>query len=148
MKNYLSLALLACFIITSCTKDKGSLTLTFTKSTAEYGNLEEIRNTELLEASRAIENPGKIYIGEEYLLIGEEGIGIHVYDNSAPANPVNVAFMNVPFCKEDSLICSKVSDIANSSRAYCEYMGYKVLSPVEQEEEQNKDELCYSGVPR
>ena len=100
MKNYLSLALLACFIITSCTKDKGSLTLTFTKSTAEYGNLEEIRNTELLEASRAIENPGKIYIGEEYLLIGEEGIGIHVYDNSAPANPVNVAFMNVPFCKE------------------------------------------------
>ncbi|HCY45110.1 MAG TPA: hypothetical protein DHU89_00400 [Flavobacteriales bacterium] len=100
MKNYLSLALLACFIITSCTKDKGSLTLTFTKSTAEYGNLEEIRNTELLEASRAIENPGKIYIGEEYLLIGEEGIGIHVYDNSAPSNPVNVAFMNVPFCKE------------------------------------------------
>ena len=55
---------------------------------------------------------------------------------------------NVPFCKEDSLICSKVSDIANSSRAYCEYMGYKVLSPVEQEEESNKDEMCYSGFPR
>lgn len=100
MKNYLSLALLACLVITSCTKDKGSVTVTFTKSSAEYGNLEEIRNTELIGLSRSIENPGKIYIGEEYLLIGEEGIGIHIYDNSAPANPVNVAFMNVPFCKE------------------------------------------------
>ena len=55
---------------------------------------------------------------------------------------------NVPFCKEDSLICSKVSDISNSSRAFCEFMGYKVLSPVEQEEESNKDEMCYSGFPR
>ncbi len=100
MKNHLSLALLACLFITSCTKDGGTLNLTFTKSTAKYGNLEEIRNTELNASSRTINNPGKIYIGNEFLLIGEEGVGIHVYDNSAPANPVNVAFMDIPFCKE------------------------------------------------
>ena len=39
----------------------------------------------------------------------------------------------VPFCKEDSMVCSKVSDIASSSRAFCEYMGHKVMSPEEME---------------
>jgi len=33
------------------------------------------------------------------------------------------------------MVCSKVHDIADSSRAYCEYMGYKnVMSPLQAEE--------------
>ena len=46
------------------------------------------------------------------------------------------------------MVCSKVSDIADSSRAFCEYMGYKVMSPDEMELEENKDKMCYSGIPR
>jgi hypothetical protein len=39
---------------------------------------------------------GKIYIYNNYLLINERGIGIHIYDNSNPAIPVQVSFMNIP----------------------------------------------------
>jgi hypothetical protein len=39
---------------------------------------------------------GKIYIYQNYLLINERGIGIHIYDNSDPNNPVQVSFMNIP----------------------------------------------------
>lgn len=74
--------------------------MTYTKSTAMYGDLDAIRNTPLIESSRAISDPGKIFIGDEFLLVGEEGKGIHVFDNSSPVNPTNVLFLNVPLCKE------------------------------------------------
>ena len=34
---------------------------------------------------------------------------------------------NVPFCKEESLVCSPVAEIAQNSRGFCEYMGFKVM---------------------
>ena len=57
---------------------------------------------------------------------------------------------SVPFCKEDSMVCSSVEDVADSSRAFCEYMGYKVMSPLEAEQITNQDQqpYCYSGIPR
>ncbi len=100
MKNLFTIALLASLIFSSCTKDGGSILLSFNKKTAVYGDIEEIRNTPLLEAAKTISNPGKVYIGEEILLIGEEGSGIHIYDNSNPTNPQNMAYLNVPFCRE------------------------------------------------
>ncbi len=100
MKNYLSIALLTCLLLSSCTKDIGTITMTFNKSTAKYGDLEQIRNIPLVETPQAISNSGKIFVGEEFLLIGEEGRGIHVFDNSNINSPTNVAFLNVPLCKE------------------------------------------------
>lgn len=38
---------------------------------------------------------------------------------------------NLPFCKKDSLICSSVEDTIDSSRAFCEKMGFKVKSQDE-----------------
>jgi hypothetical protein len=35
----------------------------------------------------------------------------------------------VPFCREDSLICSPILDVVNSSKEFCERMGFKVMSP-------------------
>ncbi|KLT66300.1 LVIVD repeat-containing protein [Pedobacter sp. BMA] len=39
---------------------------------------------------------GKIYIFNDYLFINEPAKGIHIYNNSNPATPVNVAFLQVP----------------------------------------------------
>ncbi|WP_316800933.1 hypothetical protein [Pedobacter frigidisoli] len=39
---------------------------------------------------------GKIYIFNDYLFINEPAKGIHIYNNSNPANPVNIAFLQVP----------------------------------------------------
>jgi hypothetical protein len=38
---------------------------------------------------------------------------------------------NIPFCKEDSLICSPLLEVVGNSRQFCEYMGFKVQSPFE-----------------
>jgi len=57
----------------------------------------------------------------------------------------------VPFCREDSLICSPILDVVNSSRGFCEHMGFKVLSPSQQgidEEDSTPSKLCFNGIPR
>jgi len=44
----------------------------------------------------AIQTAGKIYIQGNYLFVNEKYKGIHVFDNSNPASPVNLAFLNIP----------------------------------------------------
>ncbi|MEM7161724.1 MAG: hypothetical protein AAF487_04715 [Bacteroidota bacterium] len=100
MKN-LSILLTICLLaISSCTKDSGTLTLQFTKATAVYGNIDDVRSEALIEEAKSIQNPGKIFVGIDVLLIGEENEGIHVYDNSNPSFPQSVLFINLPFTKE------------------------------------------------
>jgi len=45
---------------------------------------------------RQVENPGKIYIRDQYLFLNEVDRGIHVIDNSNPSHPKNIAFINIP----------------------------------------------------
>jgi hypothetical protein len=49
----------------------------------------QVQNTDL-------KNPGKIYFKDNYIFIVEEMAGIHVYDNTNPASPVNKTFIKVP----------------------------------------------------
>lgn len=39
---------------------------------------------------------GKIYIYDNYLFINEPGEGIHIYNNTNPGAPVNIAFLQIP----------------------------------------------------
>ena len=87
-------------ILSSCGKDSGTAEVTYFKAEAIYGDLEESRNTALNAPSQEIVNPGKIYIGDDFILIGEEGQGIHVIDNSNPSSPVQTNFINIPGNKE------------------------------------------------
>lgn len=84
----------------SCTKTKGEITMTYNKATAVYADLEEIRNVPLVGAAKAINSPGKIYIGDKFLLIGEKEEGIHVFDNTNPNNPVAISFLQLPMTRE------------------------------------------------
>lgn len=43
-----------------------------------------------------LKNPGKIYFKDKYIFIVEEMEGIHVFDNTVPASPVQKAFIKVP----------------------------------------------------
>jgi hypothetical protein len=49
----------------------------------------------VMSGSRTIENPGKIYVYGKYLLVNEIRRGIHVFDNTNPAEPVPVGFMQL-----------------------------------------------------
>ncbi|MEM9887147.1 MAG: hypothetical protein AAF849_14735 [Bacteroidota bacterium] len=100
MKKYFFYLLLAGILLQSCSKDLGTMEVTYTKATAIYGDLESVRNTPLIGETMEIENPGKIFVAEDFLLIGEEGRGIHVMDNSDPENPISSSFLNIPGNRE------------------------------------------------
>ena len=100
MKKLLLLLLPTLFLFQSCSKDFGSVEITYTKATAIYGDLDEIRSQPLMAAAREVVNPGKIFVGENILLIGEEKEGIHVIDNTHPANPTAKYFINIPGNRE------------------------------------------------
>lgn len=84
----------------SCNKDFSKVSVTYTKATAIYADLEEIRQMPLIGASRGITNPGKIFVSQNLLFIGEENEGVHVIDNTDPTNPQNIYFINIPGNKE------------------------------------------------
>lgn len=55
------------------------------------GDVSEIK----LLPARPIEAPGKIYTYLQFLLVNEVNQGIHLFDNSDPANPVALGFIQV-----------------------------------------------------
>ena len=48
-----------------------------------------------LEAPRVISNPNKIYTYKNYLLVNEAQKGVHIIDNSNPANPIPLNFLKI-----------------------------------------------------
>ena len=99
-KTLLISGLFLALLFTSCTKDLGTVEVTYNKATAIYGDLNEVRATPLLDVAREVSNPGKIFIAEKLLLVGEEEEGVHVIDNSDPANPVPLHFISIPGNRE------------------------------------------------
>ncbi|MCP4441227.1 MAG: hypothetical protein GY810_20170 [Aureispira sp.] len=49
-----------------------------------------------LRDATTLQHPGKIYTKDQYLLIGEIGKGVHVFDNTDPRSPKNLAFIQIP----------------------------------------------------
>lgn len=45
---------------------------------------------------RELNDPGKIYLYDRYLLVNEIGEGIHVFDNVDPAMPEPLVFISIP----------------------------------------------------
>lgn len=61
-----------------------------------------------MTSARPLAAPGKIYRYGKYLLINEKRLGIHIFDNSNPAQPVNLGFLqllgNTDMAIKDSLL--------------------------------------------
>ncbi|MRG44779.1 hypothetical protein GFS24_06620 [Chitinophaga sp. SYP-B3965] len=60
------------------------------------------------QAIRPTHKAGKIFVMDNRLFQVEQDSGIHIIDYSDKANPVKVAFLNVPGCKEVALKGSNV----------------------------------------
>ena len=58
----------------------------------------EMEKSIRLEGPRAMEAPGKIYLRDHLIFINEKYRGIHVIDNSDPAEPENFAFIRIDGC--------------------------------------------------
>ena len=48
-----------------------------------------------MTSPQSINDPGKIYVYGNYLLVNEKNKGIHIFDNADPAAPVSVGFLQV-----------------------------------------------------
>lgn len=92
----LLLALLLGIGLTSCLEDRCDITRTYVAWEPVYVGENEIRQAIETEGPRQLEEPGKIYYYQNYLLITERGEGIHVIENSDPENPTPVSFINIP----------------------------------------------------
>ncbi len=68
----------------------------FTANSPVYMSYEDLRQAVQQKAASDLINPGKIYFKDNFIFIVEEMKGIHVIDNSDPANPVNITFIEVP----------------------------------------------------
>ena len=88
------LTLFSAFILQSCLKDKMLYTYTIARPVYEeksvvYANIRS-------NAPQQVDHPGKIFLYGNYLFLSEVDKGVHIIDNSNPANPVRKAFINIP----------------------------------------------------
>ena len=69
---------------------------TYTAYVPQYMSYEEMRTPVSMKSASAISVPGKICIRDQYLFVNEKYKGIHIFDNSNPASPVNLSFIDIP----------------------------------------------------
>lgn len=98
MRKFLTTALFlsALFFLQGCVKDNCDQSLTYTFFRPIYKTKAEVRTNIRSNAPREVERPGKLYIRGNYIFLSEIDRGIHVIDNANPANPRNVAFIDIP----------------------------------------------------
>jgi len=94
MKNTFatSVFVFSLLLMVSCGKNQDELVEGYKPVYTDAKNLETVD----VRASEALENPGRIYVYENYLLINDQAKGIHIYDNSNPSNPTEVSFIHIP----------------------------------------------------
>lgn len=68
-----------------------------------YMSEAEFKNSVGTVNPRNLVDPGKIYLYQDYLFVNETNEGIHIFDNSDPADPVNLGFINIPANKDISV---------------------------------------------
>jgi len=80
--------------LTSC-NDRTVELITYEANVPVYMSFNEFRASFEKSAPVEISHPGKMYFKDGYLFVNEYGKGIHVIDNSNPANPKKVAFYEI-----------------------------------------------------
>lgn len=80
----------------SCLRDSCEETHTYTYYKPVYVTPEEYKIPVNLEAPKTLQNPGKIYFYQNYILINEVREGLHVINNENQQQPVNVGFIPIP----------------------------------------------------
>ena len=112
MKSNILFSLLAVALLglstTGCVKDECTQEVHYVVSTPVYKTLEEMRAGIEILAPQPLEQPGKLYFYNDFVLINELRKGIHIIDNSDPSNPVQMGFLsiggNVDMAVKDDLL--------------------------------------------
>ncbi len=91
------LILLGCIVLVfaSCSSDDSSSTGTAVFAVPEVRSLDEIRSSIAVMAAKQTQSQGKIYVAQNYIFYIAAEQGVHVFDNSNPTAPQNIAFLNI-----------------------------------------------------
>ena len=79
-----------------CCSDKCTVKSTYVYFKPVYSTTAEIKAATGLKTATTLSSPGKIYLKDGNLFVNETGKGIHLFDNSNPASPRPLGFLNVP----------------------------------------------------
>jgi len=92
--KYTTLLIVMMAALTACS-DRTTQYITYEANVPVYMAYDDFRASFLKSAPVEISHPGKMYFKDGYLFVNEYGKGIHVIDNSDPANPEKVAFYEI-----------------------------------------------------
>jgi len=65
-----------------------------------YISYQEVNQPISVQSSTGLKNPGKIYYYNSYILVSDNGQGVHIIDNANPANPVLNTFIKIPMNRD------------------------------------------------
>jgi hypothetical protein len=87
------LFLLLAIVATSC---KDRVVSIYEANVPVYETMATFRShTPVIEAGQPLRHPGKIYIYNDLLLVNDLMTGVHIYNNSNPASPVDLGFLPI-----------------------------------------------------
>lgn len=89
-------AALVLFLLLSGCSDTCKTTVTYKTYTPIYASMTDLRAEVEVLPPQPRESQGKIYTYGNYLLLGDPGKGIHVFNNSDKTNPTDISFINIP----------------------------------------------------
>lgn len=91
------LSSLAFLLFLSSCHDHVDSTYTYRTQMPVYMQMNTVREGEIIvEPGKPLDNPGKIYLYDDYLFINEPQKGIHVIDNTNPSSPEALQFIAIP----------------------------------------------------
>ena len=105
---YSTIFFLSVLILSSC-QDEITTSYTYHTMLPVYLEMSDVRARMIsTEPAQPLDNPGKIYIYEDYLFINEPTEGIHILDNTNPSDPINLKFIpiqgNVDLAINDNIL--------------------------------------------
>jgi hypothetical protein len=95
MKRILSVLSIASVLVFSSCQKTEQIT-EYTGNAPIYMSYETLRQAISNDNEMTLENPGKIFLYNNLILINEFERGIHIYDNGNPASPEHIAFISIP----------------------------------------------------
>lgn len=116
MKKLVLLLMVISLASVSCEKNNESEYVDYLVATPIMMNLTEFRNSVDILPPRPIDESGKIYAYEDYIFVNDKYRGVHVIDNSDPANPQKVSFIEIAgnvdiSIKDDILYADSIMDL-------------------------------------
>ena len=123
----------------SC-KDNCTQTVTYRGTESVRVTLNELRTSIKTLPAQDLENPGKIYLKDNYLFINEVKKGIHVIDNSNPSSPKAISFIqilgNVDIAVKGNILYAD---------SYTDFVAFDISNPKDVKEVSRTKEVFTNG---